>query len=1013
MTAAAMPTYMTTESAPDYTGDNESLTVSIVADDPSLPNTAFYVLRRFRGNAATPYKTERTPINANRSPRGPGPSNPCHSCGGTDHFARTCPRLSSATPPTASTVNITSPLPTSSELPKLRTAHVAKTVTVADPPTIPTPTANFADASFLSTVVISSVYAATETTPDTAILDKGTPGDIVGDKWLRLHPQAILGPMQPATTRYALGNDIPDSIGRIGLRLTTTSSDGESYTLDLPSVHILRHDAVPLLVGLASHQRLGMILHTPKFKVLIDNTPTTINCQQQRGHMTLPRPPVTPSRTIITHYTRSELSLAHRQLGHAGISTILGAFPPNTFSRADIRTLKDVAQSCVPCQTHAHLPRRPRYALPPRPLTFNQVVAIDAFQLTPDLPKVLDITCLDTDFGVGRFLTSMRGKIVFAILYLAWLAIWGCPETVLTDRGPEAENDVVVNGLHSMGIHWRTAPTEAPWRIGRNERHHGHIRDAFLRMRTETPSLAHDLALAMAYKARNDAPRAHGVSPTTVVTGQPPRLLIGDNAHADPSIATRTRAVQTARATMERSTAADRLRGALSHPGTTATYDEVGQDVWFHRDKRGWLHGVVHALDGKTVSIRRDGKIFSAHEVRTKPYVNRSTPRRPTQAPTTAPPPPIRTHTPAPPLPAEVPETARVFSTSPIDPSSHHHPRWDAANKTETNTFKAMGCMQAVPASEVPRGVDVFDHLWRVTWKENRGNGKPPGFARFCVAGNRDWHKDTNVPTSLVTPQRAIRTLMAAAAILGFPIQTEDFLRAYLQSDELDEPIYVRILPEAGEPEGFIWAFSQAIYGQDDAGRHFHFSIQKLFLTIPDVTLSTAFDTIYIWTIHGAMCSYVDDTFSIGDLLFAAAIQTVLKQYQTHRPDRGSIQFAGLTATTDKDDIHCSAWAYTSTLVPIDEPERLTDPLPHPRALSALAAKLLWVGRCGRPDVLTNATQLANLTSPTGYDARHANDTLSILNNRQLTLHYPKLDLGTAPHCRLRGLLGVGPFQRH
>lgn len=877
-------------------------------------------------------------------------------------------------------------------LPKLLPANIADDATCLDAPHMPTQTPSpprTDQAYYLPTVPVSVVYATTETTPDTAIMDTGTPGDIVGDKWLRRNPQVMIGKMAPPTTFYALGNDVPTSVGRVHLRLRTTTTTGASLTVDLPSVHILRHDAVPFLVGLGSHQRLHILVDTMRTNLILRDRRTIIHCPVIGGHMTLPPPPA-PSTTSV-HYTRSELGLAHRQFGHASVGALISAFPPRTFSAADIRTLKDIAQACVPCQTHVHLPRRPRYALPPRPLAFNRFVAIDAFQVTPELPKVLDITCLDTDYGTGRFLPAMRGELVFALLYLSWLSIWGCPETILTDRGPEAENDVVINGLHSMGIHWRTAPTEAPCGIGRNERHHGPVRDAFLRIRTETPSLAPDLALSMAYKARNDAPRAHGVSPTTVVTGQPPRLLIGDNAHADPSIVSRARAMQTARATMEKYMAADRLRGALSHPGTTVPYVEVRQEVWFHRDKRGWLRGTVHALDGKTVYIRRDNKIFSAHEARTKPYVNRSAPQ-PAPEPATTPSPPIRTHTPAPPASTPLPAATRVFSTTNIDPNSHHHPRWDTAKKTELNVFHAMDCMRAVPASEVPQGKQIFDYIWRVTYKENRGNGKPPERARFCIAGNRDWHKDTNVPTSPVTPQRAIRTLIAAAVILNFPLQTEDFLRAYLQSDELPEPIYVRIPPEAGEPDSLVWAFSRAVYGKDDAGRHFHFPTQKRYLAIPNITLSAASDTIYIWALHGALASYVDDSLNIGNDEFHAAIQTVMCQYRTHRADHGTIQFAGLTATTDATGIHCSAGGYTATLAPVQEPDRMTDVLPNTKELSALAAKLLWVARCTRPDIITNATQLANLRAPTGADARHANDTLASLTHNPLTLHVPRLD---------------------
>lgn len=270
-------------------------------------------------------------------------------------------------------------------------------------------------------------------------------------------------------------------------------------------------------------------------------------------------------------------------------------------------------------------------------------MAVNAFKVTPDLSKVLHILFLDTVYGTGRFLPAMRGELAFAPLYLSWLCIWGCPETVLTDRGPDAEDDAVSNGLHSIGIHWWSTPKEAPWVIGRNERHHGAVHDAFLRIKTETAALAPDLALAMAYMARNDSSRTHGVSSSTVVTGQPPRLLIGNNSHADPSIASRAKAMPTSRATIERHTVPDRLRRAHYHPGTTVPYVEVEQEVCFHRDMRGWLRRTVHTLEGKTVYIQLDGESFSSHEARTKPYVNRFAPR---PAPGLAPiaPPPAHPH---------------------------------------------------------------------------------------------------------------------------------------------------------------------------------------------------------------------------------------------------------------------------------------------------------------------------------------------------------------------------------
>lgn len=58
--------------------------------------------------------------------------------------------------------------------------------------------------------------------------------------------------------------------------------------------------------------------------------------------------------------------------------------------------------------------------------------------------------------------------------------------------------------------------------------------------------------------------------------GATPRLVIGDNADADATIASHAGAMKTAQATMERKTLADRPRGALSHPGTVVLYVDVG-----------------------------------------------------------------------------------------------------------------------------------------------------------------------------------------------------------------------------------------------------------------------------------------------------------------------------------------------------------------------------------------------------------------------------------------------------
>jgi len=216
--------------------------------------------------------------------------------------------------------------------------------------------------------------------------------------------------------------------------------------------------------------------------------------------------------------------------------------------------------------------------------------------------------------------------------------------------------------------------------------------------------------------------------------------------------------------------------------------------------------------------------------------------RRPHHA--SAPAAPIRTNTAAPPVAPRLPAASHVFLSPAVRPDSPAHPRRDAAKATEIAVFDSIDCKTAIPAHSVPAGRQIFHYLWRVTHKPNRVNGKPAERARYCIAGNHDLHKSSIVSTSPVTPQCAIRAVFAASVILRFTLHSEDFLRAYLQSDRLDDPVYAWAPPEAGLPYGTVWKFQRAMYGKNDSGHHFHLNTQSRFLTIPDITLSSAFDTI-------------------------------------------------------------------------------------------------------------------------------------------------------------------------
>jgi len=70
---------------------------------------------------------------------------------------------------------------------------------------------------------------------------------------------------------------------------------------------------------------------------------------------------------------------------------------------------------------------------------------------------------------------------------------------------------------------------------------------------------------------------------------------------------------------MKKYPAADRLRGAISHLFTISPLEMVAQVVWLERHHHGWLRDAVHSLDGKTIYVRRNGRLFSFQRSPKKP----------------------------------------------------------------------------------------------------------------------------------------------------------------------------------------------------------------------------------------------------------------------------------------------------------------------------------------------------------------------------------------------------------
>eukprot|EP00170_Pyropia_yezoensis_P000770 contig_3563_g772 len=284
-------TYITDHADSTEHAATDTMTVTMAADDPDEPNRVFYVLKRFRANSTTPYRTDRPTAHPHRSYRGPGPNNPCYNCQGTDHFARECPALQGSQTRAPQSVRLSDAIAPP-------TGDAYSSPPMIEPPPIPRQGPGLDHTSHI--YYQASTWTVSEPDATTAILDIGSPGDIVGDKWLAANPQHVTTPMTPATDRWAMGRDVPETIGYISIRITTTTKAGDALSFDLPRVYVLRHDTVPLLTGLPSYERLDLVVRAKTKTCTVGDAKAPVLCTVARGHLTLlpapkPRPPTTAS----------------------------------------------------------------------------------------------------------------------------------------------------------------------------------------------------------------------------------------------------------------------------------------------------------------------------------------------------------------------------------------------------------------------------------------------------------------------------------------------------------------------------------------------------------------------------------------------------------------------------------------------------------------------------------------------------------------------------------------------
>lgn len=262
-----------------------------------------------------------------------------------------------------------------------------------------------------------------------------------------------------------------------------------------PLVFVLRYDTVALLIGLRSHMRLIRDALTAKELEQVD---TLVQCTVQRGRVTnLSAPILQPTFSSPSafaqglncpwHAAKSVVPELRRSRSPSRPSHIRRRTSP-TSEMSPLPACR--ANSATPSSTSPlHSPSLPT-PLQPRHRHERLPNSVDGARYSTPC------ACSPTTAKNACTLHVRRYRI--SLLQLAWLFVQGCPKTVITVRGCEADYEVVVSTLNFMVIYWRVAPTEGPWSIGRKMRHQSCLRDDYTRIMSEMTLRALQMALSMA-----------------------------------------------------------------------------------------------------------------------------------------------------------------------------------------------------------------------------------------------------------------------------------------------------------------------------------------------------------------------------------------------------------------------------------------------------------------------------------------------------------------------------------
>ena len=467
-----------------------------------------------------------------------------------------------------------------------------------------------------------------------AVIDSGCPRTVCGSKWYATYLDSMSDEQ-----KSKLQSESSNAVFRFGDSSPITSKEKvylpvtiKDKNLYLPT-EVVNAD-VPLLLSKEALKKGKAVTDFQRETIQIYDSEQPMICTSS-GHYAIPIKPHSTELTpnIVMHIVTDSVNKKtaakklHHQFGHPSTKKLVKFVKDSGEDNEElIKELEDVRSNCDTCKRYKPTPPRPVVTFP-LATEFNQTVGMDLKIYKNNAIYFLHLVDHATRFSAACVIRSKKAAVIITAIFTIWIAVFGCPQTILSDNGGEFANQDFMDMCHNLSINFITTAAESPWSNGLVEKHNELIGDAVFKI-MEDVKCSVEIALCWAVNAKNSLQNIHGFSPYQLTFGRTPKLpsAFTDKLPAlegvthSQLIADQLNALHKARQEFIKLESSEKLRRALK--ARTRTHNNIryfqGENVFYKReDEKRWLGpGKVIGQDGSKVLIKIPTGHISVHSSR-------------------------------------------------------------------------------------------------------------------------------------------------------------------------------------------------------------------------------------------------------------------------------------------------------------------------------------------------------------------------------------------------------------